>query len=199
MAENTQTPANPVQNWTVNGRTLSIQTGVSKRKDDKGLPVFRFVPSGDPTKQPTLGDVLGVVAALGVDGGVATIIDREILSDLAREISEAIRVKQTGPDGKEVIALNAGLVADTAKKVVAAYLQQKAGKEAIKSKLAELADEQNQIMGRLMLAFNKGENMNSDELKKVGLRGMQLMTEIAELKKKLEPKPKAAAPAAPAK
>lgn len=201
MAETTTPTVDPsLKTWTVNGKPLAVRTGTIKTGDNKGKPTFRILTAGVPDKTPTFAQVTGVLAQLNIADDVAPLIDREIIQDLAKEVATRI----VGEDGKGGFTLNEGKVAEFAKKVIAEYLEQKAGKDQLRAELGELQAKQGEIMQQLMGAVAQGKDIRSPDFAPLTNKATQIALKVSEITQKLnaaaqkKAKKAAAAAAAPA-
>lgn len=199
MADETNTTATApavdtsIKNWTVAGKPLTVRTFTRKSGDKKGQPTLRILTSGDVTKKPTFAQLITVVSNLGtsIADALAPIIDKEILQDIASEAADRIVAK----DDKGVFSLNEAKFGDAIAAVIAAYLEQKAGKDVLRAKLASIQEEQTKLMGELMAAIGAQKDIRSPEFKALTNRAGAIALEISELKSKLEKSTKKAATA----
>lgn len=193
------TPADKgIRSWSINGKQTRVQTGAVKGGKQKGQPLFKFIwHPEDPTVKPTLANVVDLLTNLDIADDTAIIIDREILKDLAHEVS--LRVTEVTPE--QIKTLNPAKIPAAAKAVIAEYLKEREQAKDIAAQIAALSEEYRATANTIIAASIAGKNINADpELKAAANKVSQLTMQIAELNKKLEnaKRKPAAAPAAAA-
>ena len=197
MSNPTVTPTAPapadngIRSWQINGAGVRVQTGVIKGGKKAGTPQFRFIYSVDePNTLPNWAALTGLVAQLGVADKLAAVVQKEIVNDLAKEVSA--RITEKTPEG--VLTLNAA-------KVVDEYLAEKEGAKTLLAEIAELNDEYRKSADVILQASLKGQQIKGNkDLEALANKIAQVTLKIGELQAKLEnmkrKKPAAAAPAA---
>lgn len=194
------TPADKgIRSWAINGKQTRVQTGMVKTGKQKGQPLFKFIwHPEDLSIKPVFSQIVELVTVLDIADPIAVVIDREIIKDLAHEIS--LRITETTAEG--VKTLNSAKIPAAAKAVVEEYLKEREQAKDIAAQIAALSEEYRATANDIIAASIAGKNINADpELKAKANKVSQLTMQIAELNKKLEnTKRKAAtpAPAAPA-
>ena len=194
------TPADKgIRSWAINGKQTRVQTGMVKTGKQKGQPLFKFIwHPEDLSIKPVFSQIVELVTVLDIADPIAVVIDREIIKDLAHEIS--LRITETTAEG--VKTLNPAKIPAAAKAVVEEYLKEREQAKDIAAQIAVLSEEYRATANDIIAASIAGKNINADpELKAKANKVSQLTMQIAELNKKLEnTKRKAAtpAPAAPA-
>ena len=194
------TPADKgIRSWAINGKQTRVQTGMVKTGKQKGQPLFKFIwHPEDLSIKPVFSQIVELVTVLDIADPIAVVIDREIIKDLAHEIS--LRITETTAEG--VKTLNPAKIPAAAKAVVEEYLKEREQAKDIAAQIAALSEEYRATANDIIAASIAGKNINADpELKAKANKVSQLTMQIAELNKKLEnTKRKAAtpAPAAPA-
>lgn len=194
------TPADKgIRSWAINGKQTRVQTGMVKTGKQKGQPLFKFIwHPEDLSIKPVFSQIVELVTVLDIADPIAVVIDREIIKDLAHEIS--LRITETTAEG--VKTLNSAKIPAAAKAVVEEYLKEREQAKDIAAQIAVLSEEYRATANDIIAASIAGKNINADpELKAKANKVSQLTMQIAELNKKLEnTKRKAAtpAPAAPA-
>lgn len=204
MSTPTVTPTAPapadngIRSWQINGAGVRVQTGIIKGGKKAGTPQFRFIYSVDePNTLPNWAALTGLVAQLGVADKLAAVVQKEILGDLAKEVSA--RITEKTPEG--VLTLNSAKVAETTAKVVDEYLAEKEGAKTLLAEIAELNDEYRKSADVILQASLKGQQIKGNkDLEALANKIAQVTLKIGELQAKLEnmkrKKPAAAAPAA---
>ena len=194
------TPADKgIRSWAINGKQTRVQTGMVKTGKQKGQPLFKFIwHPEDLSIKPVFSQIVELVTVLDIADPIAVVIDREIIKDLAHEIS--LRITETTAEG--VKTLNSAKIPAAAKAVVEEYLKEREQAKDIAAQIAALSEEYRATANDIIAASIAGKNIDADpELKAKANKVSQLTMQIAELNKKLEnTKRKAAtpAPAAPA-
>jgi hypothetical protein len=183
----------------MNGKHVRLITGTLKGKTNKGFPTFKFVPSGDLKKNPSLSDVLSLATTLDINEELAVLINREIIGELSADVAEAIRSKNA--DGS--LALNWALAPKAAKDIMVKACEERESAKSLLEHLVDLGGELKQLYSKVMAEFAAGKNPNTDPgLKALTNQVSQLSLKISELEtKRATAKRKgntAAAPTAPA-
>jgi len=189
---------NGIRSWSVNGKQTRVQTGTIKTGKSKGQPHFRFIfHPEEPSTNPTWADVTSLVATLDVADQLAIVVNKEVLRELAHEIS--LRITETTPEG--VKSLNVAKIGAIAKEVVMTYLADKDTAKKLAEEIAELSAEYQTLANEVLAAALQGRKVNEEpELKAKANRIGNLSLQIQEKNTKLAnaSRKKAAPAAAPA-
>ena len=191
------TPADKgIRSWAINGKQTRVQTGMVKAGKQKGQPLFKFIwHPEDLSIKPVFSQIVELVTVLDIADPIAVVIDREIIKDLAHEIS--LRITETTAEG--VKTLNSAKIPAAAKAVVEEYLKEREQAKDIAAQIAALSEEYRATANDIIAASIAGKNINADpELKAKANKVSQLTMQIAELNKKLENNKRKAASPAPA-
>lgn len=174
---------NGIRSWGINGKQTRVQTGVVKTGKNKGQPQFRFIfHPEEPNTNPTWADVTQLAAVLEVADPMAVIVNREVLRDLAHEVS--LKITETTPEG--VKTLNTAKIAQAAKEVVESYLADKETGKKLSEEIGELSATYQSLANEVVAAALSGINVKADpELSKKANQLSQLTLKIQELNVKL--------------